>query len=972
MGSDYQLSDASGKTWTLDEKGEVTSVGEKADTKLAQNQGKNNLPKGQSKPENFEVQWDFSQSAFAFDASGEIPYKALVKGKNDVFQVVIKQKDSLRYSFHFQTDKGLKVESKKEKEGVFEISRKGLFDFGDEELWVVAQNTKTEKEEVIGKCMLVHLSEKEVNVTLIPTTENLQIGIDAIQQIYAKVGVKLHISTDEIFPIKEKIDTKNAFGDLSTYSPEQQAIIAWYKSEREVKSDTYYVFVGKQEGSQVGYMRLGGQFGFALDGNSRTIAHELGHGIFRLEHPFKKDVTKKGTFRTLMDYAQETTFAYSDWKQINDPALKIGFFGGQSEGALQQDEDILLRIAQAMQGLGGKAFLKCKECESESKKIEQNLEGEIITIDINTKKYYKCILGEHKNGAISFGIKGLNKNLSTQYDKTTLTEYYEKFSSVIKANTQQDFLLVGDNQSVTKCDVPLQFSDSFCGYTQGSQINKEDKTYIAGELENCFENNLIALEKQLVIVKSQLRKDQNVEWEHGGKVYRLNADNQIEEVQNVLSDQDIIAGNWTGEQEQKLRFYRDEKGTIQLKAFGYRKDLRIVKDKTADLEAVSKHILQQTNVYFKNLKDITQKAPQINDESFADGRKIAIDKDATYIRIFSEGVGITKTLLKTGEVESNVYLDKPKEKAFIKVPGTATGSVEAGVMAVTDITGTVVIIYDLATDETARKETYEGLVKIKDEIKENPSELFLILADVILEEATGLSADDWQKTQAQQTDKGEKSHLYSKGAVRSTITAVASGKLIAKLPKMADDLVVKMKKAKVKKLVPSLKRLDVAGEFAKGKKLVEQTIKWGENQITLKWKRVGNKIDFGNRRDLATILGTTDNIEAHHILPWKICENDIVIQKAAMDGFHPNMLENGLGLEKYTKLIENGMHGNHPAYDNYVRTKLEDFMLENPKITPEQANKFLQEELIPDLKTKIIEAQNSGLNLNEYFKTITN
>ena len=33
-----------------------------------------------------------------------------------------------------------------------------------------------------------------------------------------------------------------------------------------------------------------------------------------------------------MDYAQETTFAYTDWKQINDPALKIGFFQGQSEG----------------------------------------------------------------------------------------------------------------------------------------------------------------------------------------------------------------------------------------------------------------------------------------------------------------------------------------------------------------------------------------------------------------------------------------------------------------------------------------------------------------------------------------------------------------------------------------------------------------------------------------------------------------
>lgn len=54
------------------------------------------------------------------------------------------------------------------------------------------------------------------------------------------------------------------------------------------------------------------------------------------------------------------------------------------------------------------------------------------------------------------------------------------------------------------------------------------------------------------------------------------------------------------------------------------------------------------------------------------------------------------------------------------------------------------------------------------------------------------------------------------------------------------------------------------------------------------------------------------------------------------------MLQNGIGLEKYTKLIGKGMHGNHPAYDK-------------------------QEELIPDLKEKIIKAKNSGMNLNEYF-----
>ncbi|MFK8299020.1 hypothetical protein ACI75T_11635, partial [Capnocytophaga cynodegmi] len=74
-----------------------------------------------------------------------------------------------------------------------------------------------------------------------------------------------------------------------------------------------------------------GQFGFALDGNSRTIAHELGHGIFRLEHSFKNkgDI---GNPHRLMDYAGGENFTYNDWKQINDPKLKIYVFQSQDDG----------------------------------------------------------------------------------------------------------------------------------------------------------------------------------------------------------------------------------------------------------------------------------------------------------------------------------------------------------------------------------------------------------------------------------------------------------------------------------------------------------------------------------------------------------------------------------------------------------------------------------------------------------------
>ena len=87
---------------------------------------------------------------------------------------------------------------------------------------------KGKKEELIGKCILVHLSPKEVNVALVPTQsgQNLQEAIAQVQQIYEKVGVTLHITTEKPFDISDQLKngtlpTENEFGDLSTYSPEQ-------------------------------------------------------------------------------------------------------------------------------------------------------------------------------------------------------------------------------------------------------------------------------------------------------------------------------------------------------------------------------------------------------------------------------------------------------------------------------------------------------------------------------------------------------------------------------------------------------------------------------------------------------------------------------------------------------------------------------------------------------------------------------
>ena len=341
-GRDYVITDSKGKVYQLDESGKVTAKGTREQgTQLAQQAGKGDSKNPPISNKHFKVEWLFNDE-LANDTTGEIPYKALVKGKTSSFELRIQPADTTKYDFFFHTENGVKVDAESKGEGLYKITRKGAFDFAQEELWVVAKEKKDKKgkkEELIGKCILVHLSPKEVNVALVPTQsgQNLQEAIAQVQQIYEKVGVTLHITTEKPFDISDQLKngtlpTENEFGDLSTYSPEQNAVIAKFTTNRKPKENTYYIFLVNDDTGNHGYMRLGGQYGFVYSTNARTIAHELGHGIFKLEHPFKGKNADKGKTTALMDYNQGQDFFYRDWKQINDPKVKLYAFQGQKEG----------------------------------------------------------------------------------------------------------------------------------------------------------------------------------------------------------------------------------------------------------------------------------------------------------------------------------------------------------------------------------------------------------------------------------------------------------------------------------------------------------------------------------------------------------------------------------------------------------------------------------------------------------------
>jgi hypothetical protein len=269
-----------------------------------------------------------------------LPYKAVLNGDTDTVLATVTLTDAniKLDSIVFKTQNGAKINFTRN-DKTFVLTVKGNLSYAEEQ--IVATIKQGDKWKVIGAFMLVHISPKNVNVALVPTDAVSQKKLDGIitdtQAIYNKVGVKINFKKEEVLNIDsvsgDTIKTeKNTL--TSTYSTEQQNINALYKGT----TDSYVLFITDKKAStgQSGYMRLNGQFGYVFappsGAGGKTPAHELGHGIFKLEHPFEQYNTSESSTDLLMDYSSGTVLNHQDWKQINDPAFKLYAFQSQASG----------------------------------------------------------------------------------------------------------------------------------------------------------------------------------------------------------------------------------------------------------------------------------------------------------------------------------------------------------------------------------------------------------------------------------------------------------------------------------------------------------------------------------------------------------------------------------------------------------------------------------------------------------------
>lgn len=253
-----------------------------------------------------------------------------------------------------------------EKTNKFEIKVPGTSDY--EHLTyvrVIGKPKDSEQYQIAGKLIVCNFKKQTHNLVIVPTLSSYSVDeskiANELNRIYGRIGISFNVTVDKSFVDKQEVLELLENGlDISTddqekhswdvESPDMKKIRRLYQeshSDISTKKAAYLFLVNRPEdkyssvdgdmprNQSVGYI-------FMKDKNEltdvRLIAHELGHGVFRLQHTFAykgMDETKKKT-DNLMDYnpSNPDFLAYYQWNVLQDSAFFVW-------KALQDDEDAM-------------------------------------------------------------------------------------------------------------------------------------------------------------------------------------------------------------------------------------------------------------------------------------------------------------------------------------------------------------------------------------------------------------------------------------------------------------------------------------------------------------------------------------------------------------------------------------------------------------------------------------------------------
>lgn len=214
-----------------------------------------------------------------------------------------------------------------------------------------------EQVHIAGQLSLISYDPTTLKVVLVPVNgtqyphdlDNLK---KRLQDIFSQAIVEVELSVHNGLQVPEfdnRLDSVPS-GFLANYNDEMQLIRNRFKANNTIQDDTYYLFLvqDSEHPQKLGYMPQKKSFGFIYHDNQgseqqyiKTIAHELAHGAYRLDHSFRDFPSPApGETDNLMDYALGTHLQKYQWDLIHNPAANWTLFDGDEEGEFILDAQV--------------------------------------------------------------------------------------------------------------------------------------------------------------------------------------------------------------------------------------------------------------------------------------------------------------------------------------------------------------------------------------------------------------------------------------------------------------------------------------------------------------------------------------------------------------------------------------------------------------------------------------------------------
>ena len=214
--------------------------------------------------------------------------------------------------------------------------------------FAVKQTGDSTKEEVaVGKLNVYSYDLIRNKVILVPVNGVSKPDAGQIHkrlnEIYGQAVAQWEVTVDKEFKVEASLlegFDEGESGLLASFPDKMREFNRKFKQSRTIDNQAYYLFL--IEGTNFknsGFMPFKRQMGYIYvdNGNDipRTIAHELGHGAFRLRHTFSSEgfIAYEKSTDNLMDYYGGSHLLKHQWDNVHDPVSLSSWLQDDSESA---------------------------------------------------------------------------------------------------------------------------------------------------------------------------------------------------------------------------------------------------------------------------------------------------------------------------------------------------------------------------------------------------------------------------------------------------------------------------------------------------------------------------------------------------------------------------------------------------------------------------------------------------------------